>query len=60
MARAIDDPHEPQICNVLAHDFDKVDSGYEGENRIELACDEGGRLFDFAVRDLLLLGKVEV
>jgi hypothetical protein len=53
MARAIDDPLEPQIGHVLAHDFDKVDSGYEGENRIELACDEGGRLFDLAVRDLL-------
>jgi hypothetical protein len=26
----------------------------------ELACDEGGRLFDLAVCDLLFLGKVEV
>src|SRR5690242_10991343 len=40
VAGAIDDPHEPKIGHVLAHDFDEVDAGDEGENRIELARDE--------------------
>jgi len=43
-----------------AHDFDEVDAGDEGENRIEASRDESGRLPDLAVRDLLLLGKVEL
>ena len=60
MTCAIDDPHQPQIGHVLAHDLHKVDAGYKRENRIEASRDESGRLFDLAVCDLLLLGKVEL
>ena len=60
VAGAVDDPNQPQIGDMLAHDFHEIDAGYEGENRIKLARDEGSRLFDPAIRDRLLLGKVEL
>ena len=34
--------------------------GFPGADDLNCHCDEGGWLFDLAVRDLLLLGEVEV
>src|SRR5215813_2640452 len=60
VAGAINNPDQPQIDDVLAHHLDKVDTGDEGKDGIELARDERGRLFDLALCDLRLLGKIEL
>src|SRR6516165_6294911 len=59
MAGAVDDAHQAKVGDLLAHHGDEVDARYEGEDRIEAAGDEGGRLLDAAVGDFSLLGEVD-